>query len=199
MRLIVVFCLSVIFYSCHSRVPVRLSRFDSIASIDTTCKQEVNLANADFLKGKLTYCHFIGMLTPSFRNETEFIAALRKYNISYRTESVSDDITDQTQGCYCDFMRDRISDHYGNHFIDSLLNVSDCIYLAKHINDTISCTLCDVWPRYPGDSESNRNEESRTFQKQCDSRIKYPSGYTKKADPNKSAFVNICFIITKTG
>ena len=191
--------MAAIFFSCHQHGPVRLSRFDSIAPIDTTCKHDVNLAKADFLNGKLTYCHFIGMITPSFRNESELITELRKYNIGYRTELRSDVITDQTQGCYCDFMSDKINERYGNNFIDSLLNVSDSMFLVKHINDTFSYTDCDTWARYPKDPDSSKTEQSAALQEQCDSLIKYPVGYVKRADPNESAFVNVYFVVTKIG
>lgn len=141
----------------------------------------------------------MGMITPSFRNESELIAELRKYNITYRTELISDVITDQTQGCYCDFMSDKINERYGNNFIDSLLNVSDSMFLVEKINDTISFTHCDTWARYPKDPESSKTEQSAVFQEQCDSLIKYPIGYIKRVDPNESAFVNVYFVVTKIG
>jgi hypothetical protein len=139
------------------------------------------------------------MLSPSFRNESELITELKKCNITYRAESTSDVITDQTEGCYCDFMSDKISERYGNNFIDSILNVSDSIYLVNNINDTISYTNCDSWPHYPNDPDSSNSEQSSVFQEQCDSMIRYPAGYMKKIDPNGSAFVNIYFVITKIG
>jgi hypothetical protein len=193
------FFISVLFASCHQHVPLRLSRFDSIAPIDTTCKHEVNSANADILKGKLTYCHFIGMVSSGFRSENEFMTALRIYNITYRTQAISDVITDQTQGCYCDFMSDKISERYGIKFIDSLLNIADSIYLANNINDTIRYTDCDAWPRYAGDPDTSNSEQSAIFQEQCDVKIKYPVGYRKKTDLNNAAFVNVYFIVSKTG
>ena len=124
---------------------------------------------------------------------------LKKYNITYKTELISDVITDQTEGCYCDFMRDKISERYGSNFIDSVLNVSDSMYLVNNMDDTISYINCDSWAHYPGDPDSSNTEQSSVLQEQCDSKIKYPAGYIKKVDPNESAFVNVYFVITKTG
>lgn len=201
MRLLFLFYLvSLCCGACHQTKRVRPSRFDSIAPIDTTCQREVIAARAAILKGNLTYCHFIGMMTTPVRNEKEFINELRKYDISYRTELVSDVVTDQTQGCFCDLMQDEIRARYGVNFIDSIQNVSDSLFLIDHISDTISYMECDAPARYPADPDSSHDEFSLVLQQHCDSLIKYPVGYIKAdSNLNESNFVNVYFVVTNRG
>jgi len=191
--------ITLLFFSCNSNGLTKKSQFDSIAPIDTTCQREVNSAKTDFLKGKMTYCHFIGMLTRPFRNENEMVALLKQYNINYKTELVSDVITDQTEGCYCDFMSEKIGEHFGSHFIDSLMNISDSIYLAKHISDTFQYMSCDTWARYPGDSDSNQTQQCAILQAQLDAKMKYPNGYIRRRNSEISAFADVDFIVNKAG
>ena len=74
---------------------------------------------------------------------------LNKVGIWYREEITSDLIfEDQTQGCYCDFVKEQIDAKFGKTFIDSLLNVSDSLYVLSNLNDTCYYASCDTRPNY---------------------------------------------------
>lgn len=190
------FAASLLFFSFHHHVS---KENDSIASIDTTCSSEINKAKEDILNGKLTYCHYFGMFSRPFRNEKEMIALLKQFNISYKPEIISDVITDQNEGCYCAFMTEKIKDLFGIHFIDSLENKADSIYLTQHINDTIPYTNCDTWARYPGTADNSEREQCSVLQRQFDAHFKYPTGYKISDDNETSAFVDVSFLINKAG
>src|SRR6185503_9145467 len=96
-------------------------------------------------------------------------------------------------------MAEAIKERWGGHFIDSLMNASDSLYLVRHLNDTMDYSSCDKWARYPGDTDSGQTEECLTFQEQCDSLLKYPIGYRKKKGVDVSAFADVYFVVDKAG
>src|SRR5688572_20264949 len=120
--------LAITFSSCNDTTGSK-GRFDSISETDTTCLKAVKKARADMQADKLTYCHSAGsLLYEPLRSGNEMELLLHQFGISYQEEITSDVITTgQTQGCYCDFMKEYIDSRFGPSFIDSLLNISDSL------------------------------------------------------------------------
>lgn len=187
-------------YSCNSTANQK-SRFDNISNADTSCLKEVKKAKAYIQKGKFTFCHFAGsMLYEPLRSGDEMDSLLKKFRIDYKEEITSDVIFEnQTQGCYCDFMKEQIDERFGNTFIDSLLNKSDSLYVQNNINDTFYYANCDTRPNYPGDTDSHADEYSEVFQNDFDKSIKYPVGYIKRPNYDSSAFVDVHLYVDKAG
>ena len=185
----------VMLVSCHRAVK---GRFDGIAPIDTLCSKEILLAKKDIGSGKMIYCSYFMGLSP--RNAHEMDSLLKIEGIEYREEIESDVVLkDQTQGCYCSLMQDRITEKFGGGFIDSLSNIADSIFVLHGINDTFYYADCDLRPNYPGDTNRIPDEFSEIFQHDFEGSLKYPSGYVKRPNYDSSAFVNIALIVDKNG
>jgi hypothetical protein len=161
----------------------------------------VKKAKTDVQKGKLTFCHFAGnMLYEPLRSGNEMDSLLNNFGIGYKEEMTSDVIFEgQTQGCYCDFMKEQIDNKFGKTFIDSLLNVSDSLYVQNNINDTFYYANCDTRPNYPTDTDMHPDEFSEIFQKDFEKSIKYPAGYIKRPNYDSSAFVDVHLYVDKSG
>jgi len=174
------------------------SRFDNVSKTDTTCLQEIELAKADIKNGKLVYCHNAGsMLYQELRGEKHMISLLKKYNIGYSNITTSDVIyKGQTQNCYGDYMEEQIKNKYGTYFLDSLLAISDSLCASSNL-DTLHYSQCDTWPRYP--SENLDEEFSKKIQEKFNVLVVYPKGYIKKENQEISSFVDVSFIVDKTG
>jgi len=177
------------------------SRFDNISQVDTTCLKALKKPKNDIENRKLTYCHHAGsLLYISLRNSHEMDSLLNISGLGY-TEQMSSDVVypDQTQGCYCDYMNEVIEIKYGKKFIDSLLNLSDSLYVQNNIADTFYYGNCDTEPNYPGDTATHHDEFSRIFQQDLEKILKYPTGYIKIFNPDSSAFVNVDLYVDKEG
>jgi hypothetical protein len=174
------------------------SRFDNVSKTDTTCLKELELAKADIKNGKLVYCHNAGsMLYQKLRGENHMISLLKKYNISYSNITTSDVIYEgQTQNCYGDYMEEQIKNKYGTFFLDSLLAISDSLCAFSN-HDTLHYSQCDTWPRYP--SENLDEEFSKKIQEQFNHLVTYPKGYIKKENQEICSFVDVSFVVDKTG
>jgi DNA-dependent RNA polymerase auxiliary subunit epsilon len=186
----------VIFNNCNGG-KTKKSRFDNIPATDTTCLKEVEIAKKHFAEEKLVYCNNAGsLLYISLRSEKEMRKLLQEYNIDYKNEITSDlVIYGQTQFCYCDFMLEKIAEKYGENFIDSLLNVSDSLFVFQNPLDTFYYAECDTRPCYPNENENR--EYSSGLQSEFEKIVKYPKGYIEnEEDP---AFVNVSFIVNKEG
>lgn len=188
----------VILYSCTSKTK---SRFDNISKTDTTCLEEVIKAKADVQKGELTFCHFAGcLLYYPLRSGAEMDSLLKTFGIDYKEEIISDVIFEgQTQSCYCDFMKEQIDNKFGKTFIDSLLTISDSLYVQNNINDTFYYANWDTGPNYPNDTDTHPNEYSEIFQSDFEKSLKYPLGYIKRPNYDSSAFVDVHLYVDKLG
>jgi hypothetical protein len=177
------------------------SRFDNTPQVDTTCLKALKKAKNDIENGKLTYCHDAGsLLYISLRSSHEMGLLLDSLELGY-TEQMTSDVVypDQTQGCYCDYMNERIQTKYGVTFIDSLLNLSDSLYVLNNMADTFYYGNCDTNPNYPGDMDTHHDEFSRIFQQDLERTLEYPTGYIKISNPDSSAFVNVDLYVDKEG
>lgn len=190
--------LIVTLYSCTTKTQ---SRFDNISKTDTTCLKAVKKAKTDVQKGELTFCHFAGsLLYNPLRSGDEMDSLLKTFGIDYKEEITSDVIFEgQTQGCYCDFMKEQIDNKFGKTFIDSLLNVSDSLYVRNKINDTFYYANCDTRPNYPSDTDTHPDEYSEIFQSDFEKSFKYPVGYIKRPNYDSSAFVDVHLYVDKSG
>jgi len=96
-------------------------------------------------------------------------------------------------------MKEQIDKKFGKAFIDSLLNLSDSLYVQNNINDTFYYATCDTRPNYPSDTDTNPDEYSEVFQSDFDKSIKYPVGYIKRPNYDSSAFVDVHLYVDKEG
>lgn len=186
--------------SCK-QISKQKSRFNNITQIDTTCLKALKRAKDDIKNGRLTYCHHAGsLLYNELRNSHEMDSLLNIYGLNYTEEMTSDVVyPDQTQGCYCNYMNEAIEFKYGKKFIDSLLNLSDSLYVQNNLNDTFYYAICNTRPNYPGDTDTHQDEYSEVFQNDFDKSIKYPKGYIKRPNYDSSAFVNVDLYVDKRG
>ena len=177
------------------------SRFDNISQVDTTCLKALKKAKTDIKNGKLTYCHHAGsLLYIPLRSSHELDSLLNLSGLNY-TEQITSDVVypDQTQGCYCDYMNEMIERKYGTKFIDSLLNLSDSLYVQNNLVDAFYYANCDTRPNYPGDTDTYQDEFSRVFQQDLEKTLKYPTRYVKRPNDDSSAFVNVDLYVDKDG
>ncbi|MDF2193362.1 hypothetical protein [Paraflavitalea sp. CAU 1676] len=101
---------------------------DSIASIDTTCLQEIDSAKADLQKGKLVFCKLVSLHIEPLSDKYLMDSLLGKFGISYQLGLVPDAIVeDQTPVCYCRYMRDQIITKFGRAFVDSVQHAMDSL------------------------------------------------------------------------
>ena len=183
-------------FSVCKRNEKQKSRFDNVSKIDTTCSKALEKARTDLQNGKLTYCHFAGsMLYEPLRCSNELDSLLGNFGIAYKEEITSDVIfADQTQSCYCDFMKEQLDIKFTKSFFDSLLQVSDSLFVQNNLNDTFYYANCDTRPNYPNDSDTHLDEYSEVFQKELEKYIKYPVGYIKR-----SAFADVHLYVDTVG
>jgi hypothetical protein len=101
-------------------------------------------AKNDIENGNLTYCHHAGsLLYNSLRNSHEMDSLLNILGLGYIEQMTSDVVyPDQTQGCYCDYMNETIETKYGKTFNDSILNLSDSLYVQNNLNGNL--LLCKL-------------------------------------------------------
>ncbi len=190
--------------ACNNSSPKE--EFRKIPQTDTTCITAIDKAKADIGNGKLSYCHGHKILDISgLRSHFELDALLQTYGINpYVTYSdiVSTDkvYEGQTQGCYCDYMRYCIDKKHGKYFIDSLIEISDSIFLVNNINDTLYSPVWDTKPNYPSSLDTvDLRDFSETLQEDIDSILIYPKGYKSRANASTNAYVNINFVVNKSG
>ncbi|MEN2402464.1 hypothetical protein GKZ90_0021925 [Flavobacterium sp. MC2016-06] len=202
MKKIILILISITLVSCDFAKKQNKSKFDHISEKDTTCLNDIIEAKNDIQKGKLVYCHTMGgLLYHGLRSEKELTLVLKRNNIEFRGIVVSD-VEDKNQThCYCSFMREMISEKYGKKFIDSILTVSDKLYLKNSVNDTLYYADCDIRPKYPNDTSKYQDDFSIVLQKEVETKITYPKDYKKRRINNDSAyaFVDIRFYVNKKG
>ncbi len=182
--------------------PVSKSRYDAIPSSDRACHQELEKARTDIVNGHLVYCHHAGnLLYFRLRSAKELEELLRTHGIGYKEAMTSDVVIEgQTQWCYCGLMEEQIAAKYGEHFMDSLIDVSDDWFVKNAISngDTLYYAECDTRPRYPGDDE-HPDDDSDSLQASIERHLHYPSGYQPRPNLDSSAFADVRFVVDTAG
>jgi hypothetical protein len=180
--------------------------FKKVPQTDTTCIHAIDKAKADIANGRLSYCYGHKILAISgLRSHFELDSLLQTYNIN--TDVAYSDIISsykvyegQTQGCYCDYMRYYIDKKYGKNFIDSLIKISDSAFLVNSIKDTLYSDICDTKPNYPYSKDTvDLRDFSETLQEDIDSALIYPKGYKSRPTVETNAFVDIDFVVDRSG
>jgi len=200
MKKIILILICLTLFSCDFVKKESKSRFDNISEKDTTCLNGIKEAKIDIQKGKLVYCYVMGgLLYHGLRSEKELTLVLKQNNIEFRGITVSDVVDPNQTQCYCPFMEEKISEKYGKKFIDSILDVSDKLYLKNSINDTLYYADCDKRPNYPNDNSEYQDDYSDVLQKEVETKMIYPKGYIKRRKNDDYAFVDIRFYVSKKG
>jgi hypothetical protein len=96
-------------------------------------------------------------------------------------------------------MKENIDWKFGYKFIDSLLNISDSLYVVNNIADTFYYANCDTRPNYPGDTDMDDDEYSEIFQDDLKKSIRYPKGYIRRPNYDSSAFADVYLYVDKNG
>lgn len=186
---------------CGTSSPPK-SRYDNIPLEDRQCHDELAKARSDIAKGRLIYCHHTGsLLYNRLRSEKELTELLSEHGVGFKEEMTSDVIMEgRTQWCYCGLMEEQIAAKFGEHFMDSLIDVSDEWFVKNAISngDTIHYVECDVRPRYPGD-DTYPDDRSDSLQADIERSLQYPPGYLKRSDHNTTAFVDLTFFVDTLG
>ena len=157
------------------------------------CQDGKQQAQTDIKNGKIVYCNFIDPRLQPLRYKDEMSDLMRKQHIGVQDFR----IYEQTGNCYCQSMEDEIGKRFGNHFIDSVKQMSDSVFLIKHINDTIDPADCDTPPAYPENIGAESDHE--IFQSRFDARVKYPKGYKYRNDSASLDIIYVRFVVEKTG
>lgn len=174
-----------------------ISKFDNIPQNDTFCLKEVTKAKADIDKSKLVYCNF--EFFPQLRCEKEMTEALKKFNITYENEVASDVIVEgYTNNCYCGYMQEQIDKKFGKKFTDSLLYISDSIYISKNLDKTYDYTSWDNAPVFPDDKDPNSLNHSG-LQKAFEKQFVYSKDYKYKNSDASLAMAKVFVYIDNTG
>ena len=179
--------------SCHLEKKGTLPR--------TECDKELAIAEKDFKNGKLVYCYLVYQEF-GYRSEKEMTEILKNYGIVYRNKYVTDYIRDYDDiyHCYCSYMREKIDEKYGSHFIDSIVGAADEQWVNNHINEMFIYFKCDIQPNYPGDTDDYPDEYSEVLSQEIRSKLVYPKGFIKKTELNNNLnYVDIWFDVYKNG
>ena len=190
-----------ILFSCHSQKEEKGAFERSVPRKEKECLKRINDAKKDIREGKIYFCAFDWEAVPGRRSFEERIELLEKYNIIHSFVGSTDILRDMDDevNCYCKFMREKIDEIYGNHFIDSIFKVADELWLAKYINDTIDDHYCDVVALYPGDTDGRMNEYSEALNQDIRNNLIYPKEYVKGASLDNPNYVSIYLDINKNG
>lgn len=189
---------TVLFLSCgQSRKGESI--LDNISKTDTTCWKELKKAEIDFEKGRLIYCNYQILL----RCENEMTGLLKKFNIDLENRVTSDVIVPgHRDGCYCDYMQEKIDNRFGKVFSDSLLYVADSMYISSHLYEVFdnrsNRSSWDNPPMFPGDTVYDQTNHSG-LQKEFEKLVKYPDGYRYTKGENSLAMLQVYLDIDEKG
>jgi len=182
----------------------------SVPSNETTCLQRIELAKQDISEGRLTFCDtaYRHPYSRSYYAYQEKIELLKKYNITYRSawsykHYIPNDIEtkidlDDKVNCYCRYMREKIDEKYGKHFIDSIMDAADELFVNKHINTRFNEEMCDIRPVYPGDTET-KDRLSPAFSKDLKNLLIHSVGRFNSTNLDNRGYIDIFLNVDKDG
>ena len=199
---LLIFSFLFLLFTCTSKKEEKSAFERSVPKKEKECLKKINEAKKDISEGNIYFCDNSEWLSIGYRSHEERIELLKKYNIIHSFVGSTDIIGDMDDGinCYGKFMREKIDEKYGSHFIDSIFNVADELWFSKHINDTINYYYCDSKALYPGDTEDRSDDEySKTLSQELRNKLIYPEGYVKNASVDYPNYVNISFDVDKYG
>ncbi len=176
---------------------------DTVHPTDTTCIKEIADAKTDIKNNKLVYCNYVGMGGGVLRGEAEMQILLKKQNIKFKNESVSDlVISNHMDNCYCEFMQEKINEKLGSNFADSLLHIADSLWIIKNRDKVFdSGSGISGWDKpvmFPGDSTYDQTNHSG-LQQAFEKLVKYPKGYRVKKGKDSMAMLQLYLDIDEKG
>ena len=121
-----------------------LDRFSYYVEKDSLCDKAAKQAKNDVENGNLVLCWHRRW---PFRQKKEFIALLKKHDISYKYLGAAPDVVPYERDCYKETMDYYIAQKYNRHFFDSLLAEADTLMLKNSKSVFIPYYMCDEQPR----------------------------------------------------
>ena len=190
-----------LFFSCTSKKEEKSVFEQSVPRNEKECLKRINEAKKDISEGKIYFCDNSGITSTGYRSNKERIELLKKYNIIHSfvgSPIVFRDLDDDIN-CYCKFMREKIDEKYGSHFIDSIVGAADEQWVNNHINEMFIYFMCDIRPNYPGDTDDYPDEYSEVLNQDIKSKLVYPKEFIKSTNLDNRSFVEISFEVYKNG
>ena len=121
-----------------------LDRFSYYVEKDSLCDKAAKQAKNDVENGNLVLCWHRRW---PFRQKKEFIALLKKHDMSYKYLGAAPDVVPYERDCYKETMDYYIAQKYNRHFFDSLLAEADTLMLKNSKSVFIPYYMCDEKPR----------------------------------------------------
>jgi hypothetical protein len=188
----------------------RRSFEETVPPEETGCLKKIDRAKEDLRNGKWVFCDSSDFHDSPIKHRAygERRELLKKYGVTLEfayaylgyLEGISDESKlDYEMNCYCAYMREKIDEKFGSHFIDSIAEVADELMLHKHIDTTFfDDVLCDVRPVYPGDTESN-DRLSPAFSADLKSLLLRSTGKFNSTGLDNRGYIDIDILVDKNG
>ncbi len=123
----------------------------NVKTTDTLCLRDIERANRQLSGDSLVFVAVMGSFGPILRYENELAALCKENGLKYELELGGCLVWEgQTQGCYKDYLDNKLIEKHGLNFKAGLHKKANDLYLANHLNDTISGWDCDKEPTYIG-------------------------------------------------
>lgn len=125
------------------------NQMSNISNSDSTCINDINRAQVDIGKGKITFCTPIGFMFGMIRFENELKQLVKEHNLLFENDYYSDVIFENsTQGCYCSIMAKHIEEKYAFDFRRRMYEQADSLFLARTVNNKkiVESYFCDIPP-----------------------------------------------------
>ena len=189
-----------VYYLCKEKK----SAFEhSVPRNETSCLRRIELAKKDIREGRLTFCDTVDDYYSRYdREDKEKTELLEKYNITYGRTSFYpryyEECLDKDVNCYCTFMREKIDEKYGSHFIDSIMDAADELFVQRNIDARFGEKMCDVRPVYPDDTET-KNGLSFAFSKDLKNLLVHSVGLYKSKNEDNRGYIDIWINVDKDG
>jgi hypothetical protein len=180
------------------KIAERFSYLKKVRPTDTLCLRDIEKATRQMAGDTLTFVVAIGFGS-NLRYESELVKICEENNLKYELELGGCVIWEgQTQGCYKDYLDYKLFEKYGKNFKVDLHKKANDLYLANHLNDTISEWDCDQEPTFIGKKISSSGVDMMVNLPVKEKRREWIS----KGEPMFAVyqpFMDLRFVIDKNG
>jgi hypothetical protein len=180
---------------------------ETVPPEETGCLEKIDRAKEDLRNGKWVFCDSSDFYDSpiKYRASRERRELLKKHGVTlefagvYKYEYVFAGELDYEVNCYCAYMREKIDEKFGSHFIDSIAEAAEELMLYNHIDTSFfDDFLCDVWPVYPGDTESH-DELSPAFSADLKSLLLRSTGKFNSTVLDNQGYIDIDIQVDRNG
>lgn len=126
----------------------RFAYLKKVSPTDTICLNDIKRAIRDSSGDSAVFVVTLGVFGPILRYENELAQICKSNQVKFKLDMGTDIFyIDQTTGCYQDYLDFILFEKYGKNFKPDLHKKANDLYLANHLQDTISSWDCDIQPR----------------------------------------------------